>query len=252
MSDERRLPEPLQERAALGELPGAAPLDPETAARLAEDDAAFLAAHPPEVVVPAIRRRLEATRARRLPRAVWLVPVAAAAALALWIGRDPAPALAPVEEGVRFKGDARLVVHRRGPAGDAEPLAPGAVARAGDRLQLAYVAAGAAHGAVVSIDGRGGVTLHFPLTPDGATALAPDGPTALPRSYELDDAPEFERFVLVTSDGAPVPVAAVLAAARALAGTPDAATAPLSLPADVNQTSFLVYKAAMSGPESLP
>ena len=63
----------------------------------------------------------------------------------------------------------------------------------------------------------------------------------LPQSYELDEAPGFERFVFVTAT-APIDASLAVAAARAVAAGPDAATAPLALPAGWAQRSFLVKK----------
>jgi hypothetical protein len=68
---------------------------------------------------------------------------------------------------------------------------------------------------VFSVDGRGSVVLHYPSNASDSTALSPGGAHALPFSYELDDAPGFERFFLVWSDN-PIPVDAVLAAAKNL------------------------------------
>ena len=70
----------------------------------------------------------------------------------------------------------------------------------------------------------------------------------LPSAYELDDAPGFERFVLVTATQ-PFPVAAALDAARALAGQrPSARTAPLPLPPAFHQTSVLLQKTSKGTP----
>jgi hypothetical protein len=235
-----RLPDPLLERLRLGELPPdaatRAAADPTVEARMAAldaDDAAFLEAHPPALVVPAIRRR--ATRERAARFAAFAVP--ALAALALWVVHRP-----PTDDGVRFKGAPMLMVYRQGPDGRAEQLPNGAHAGTGDLLQIAYAPDGAAYGAVVSLDGRGAVTLHSPPSADGSTALAA-GPVTLPHAYELDDAPGFERFVLVTSDR-PVPVPAVLEGARAVAGRSGAAEAPLPLPPGLAQRSFLLIKEA--------
>jgi hypothetical protein len=83
------------------------------------------------------------------------------------------------------------------------------VARFGDLLQLAYVSAGESHGMIFSIDGRGGVSLHFPRDEHGSTALARHQKSALPEAIELDDAPGFERFFFLTSDF-PIDVAKLL------------------------------------------
>ena len=62
-------------------------------------------------------------------------------------------------------------------------------------------------------------------------------------SYELDDAPAFERFFFATS-AAPFPVTEVVAAANELAGSRNARERELSLPAGVDQTSMLIAKEA--------
>jgi hypothetical protein len=62
---------------------------------------------------------------------------------------------------------------------------------------------------VLSIDGRGAVTWHLPPEYPGPAARLGSGvETTLPWSFELDDAPGFERFVMIvasfvlTKDGA--------------------------------------------------
>ena len=95
---------------------------------------------------------------------------------------------------------------------------------------------------VVSLDGRGAVTLHHPATLNGSTALTPGDAVTLDHAYELDDAPGFERFLFVTSD-APLDVATVLEAAHVLARQPsEARTRPLPLPETLVQTSFTLEK----------
>lgn len=88
--------------------------------------------------------------------------------------------------------------------------------------------------------------LHHPARLDGSTTLQRDGAVALPQSYELDAAPAFERFVLVSADdpNAAIDPTQVMAAARALAALPTAASDPLALPAGWRQSSFLVRKVA--------
>jgi len=92
---------------------------------------------------------------------------------------------------------------------------------------------------IVSIDGRGAVTLHFPADAGASTALEP-GAHNVPDGFQLDDAPSFERFFLVTSD-APIDVKTVVAAAEALA-LRGGSTGPLALPAGLKQTSSIVHK----------
>lgn len=135
----------------------------------------------------------------------------------------------------------QLLVYRK--AGDlAELVGDGTEARAGALLQLAYVAASERYGTILSIDGGGGVTRHFPADERGSTLLSLNKRVLLPSALELDDAPGFERFFLVTS-AAPVDVGAVLAKAAELAEDPDAAKrADLDLPAGLKQTSVLILK----------
>ena len=54
-----------------------------------------------------------------------------------------------------------LIIHRKG--NNIEVLEKGSRAQAGDLLQLAYAAAGEAHGVICSIDGNSTVTLHLCL-----------------------------------------------------------------------------------------
>jgi len=251
MSD--RIPDWLLERLAADDLPAAEGealrrrlvADPEGRARLEAlraSNEAILAAHPPARVAAAIRQRADGERPAR--RFLPLALVAPALALAAVVAVQGTGIRAPHEaqqDGIRLKGaQPKLVVHRQ--AGDgAEQLADGAEARARDLLQLSYQAAGAAYGVVLSVDGNGNVILHLP---DGGLTAAPletSGAVPLPQAYELDDAPAFERFFLVTG-AAPFPVESALEAARRLARGGDAAHAPLPLPGALHQSSFLLKK----------
>ncbi|HKE14443.1 MAG TPA: hypothetical protein VKB80_06250 [Kofleriaceae bacterium] len=234
-------------RAALDE-------SPEERARLAElerSNAEILAALPPAVVAAEVARRAEAARgfswlmawsgARRprghLGRRAFALSsslaVAGAVLVAVAVGRQVGSPDQPstgagagrrpsgAEGTTRVKGpalDPKLSLHRR--LGEkSEELADGALAFAGDRIQIAYQPADRTHGVILSIDGRGVVNLHFPAREDGSTRLERGGKFLLGHSYELDDAPAFERFVFVTSDR-PIDVAAVRARAEGLARDP--------------------------------
>jgi hypothetical protein len=83
--------------------------------------------------------------------------------------------------------------------GKAEVLKPGSTVRAFDSLQIAYLAAGRAYGMIVSLDGRGRLTLHYPDSFNAEPVLDQGAPTVLGFAYQLDDAPRFERFFFVTS-----------------------------------------------------
>lgn len=68
-----------------------------------------------------------------------------------------------------------------------------------DLIQLTYNAAGNRYGVIFSIDGRGVITLHYPKDKNSTPLIDPNGSHALPFSYELDDAPGFERFFFISS-----------------------------------------------------
>jgi len=102
----------------------------------------------------------------------------------------------PIE---RIKGDSRLFIHLKTDDGSRE-LADGDQVQAGDRLQLSYMAADALYGVILSVDGKGSVTVHFPKNPNGSAKLSSNGVQSLDFSYELDEAPLFERFYFVTGE----------------------------------------------------
>lgn len=253
-----RTPDYLVERLHAGDLP------PDEAARvrgrlegeggegrleaLAREDALLRETHPPGPALREIRRRASRVApaprpARRRP--MMLVPVAAAVAVAAaLVLRVPSGPLAPRSaiEDTRLKGlTPRLEVHRSHEGAEPEELREGAVTRESDLLQLSYVAAGRQYGAVVSLDGRGTVTLHWPEEGGPAARLAQAGAVPLPHAYLLDDAPGFERFFLVTG-GEPFDSATVVEAARRLAAAGRAREDPLPLPAGLDQHALLLVK----------
>lgn len=264
MSD--RIPDLTVERLALGELDEAEAkrvrmqLQAAGDTRLEEierSNSAVLEAYPPTTVAAAVRRRVKPSARTSSPAMRWAMGIGAAAvaAVVLWWVARPDPAIVapppdrelvaradPPPDTVRVKGEARVVVHRRTPGGS-RPLTPDDEVTAGDELRVAYQAAGRRHGVIVSIDGADAVTLHWPASEGADTALADGGPVWLDHSYALDDAPGFERFILVTSDGElPLDVATVMSAARALAARPDAADGELNLDASLQQHSLLLRK----------
>ena len=256
----------LIERLAQGELDGKeaaavrARLEAEgrspddVIAALVLADRETLATLPPASVAAEVRRRA-APPARRRPvvaRATFAgVTFATAGALAVVLAARhlPAPPAStlPVSEPTTIKGTvpsagARLYVYRHASAGD-ERLADGERAAPGDLLQLAYTTTAEGFGVLLSIDGAGAVTQHWPEP--GKTRAAPlrvGGEVRLPSAYELDNAPAFERFFLVRAD-ASFDVAPIVEAARALATrAPVARRAPLPLPARFNQVSLALEK----------
>ena len=214
-----RVPAWLLERLAAGELPARqadelrAALhqrgEDERLAGLAAANAEILAALPAEAVVAEIERRAAVARQRAVSRrarprfALSLAATCAAGLVVFLIVRDngggvPPPAGEVAPEVIGIKGDP-LEIHRK-TKGGSELVRDQAVVRRGDTLQLGYRAVGKRFGVIASVDARGTVTLHLPESPGPAVALERNGTRSLPHSFELDDAPGFERFVFVRSD----------------------------------------------------
>lgn len=268
MSEQKReVPALLVEQLALGELEAATAervrreIDGGALERIEASNAEILAQHPPARVSAEIRRRLDRESPQRKPSRAWIpwmvAPVMAAAAVLVWVvvqDEDDATVAVVAEpekiderEQTRLKGDVEphLVIDRRTPGGH-ERLAPNQVVASGDLLQVSYVPAGRRHGVIVSLDGAGAVTLHHPENPGASPMLSEGAEVPLAHSYELDDAPGFERFVFVTRDGEPPTVDAVVRAAEKLARDPTkAGIAPLELAgAGWRQSSLLLRKAS--------
>lgn len=142
----------------------------------------------------------------------------------------------------RIKGEpASLILYRKSDAGS-ESLSDGTRARQGDLIRVAYRSVNLCFGVIVSIDGRGTVTRHLPGQGEGAATIQPGDAVPLDTAYELDDAPKWERFYLVTGERA-FEVKVVMDAARraaAVAGNEPPETLPL--PPELRQTSFLLRK----------
>lgn len=146
-------------------------------------------------------------------------------------------------ERILLKGAPVLMVDRVSD-GRPERLATEATVSAGDQLQVKYNAKGAQQGVVVSIDGAGVATLHFPATETSDARLAHGGPIHLPESYEIDDAPGFERVFFVTVDVTEpkLDAARVMDAAHTLASGGNARDGELTLPEGWRQQSILLVK----------
>jgi len=221
MNAKMPVPQLLLEQLALGVLSeeertqvcatlAEAGFDPEDVIEdlLSQNDA-ILNDLPPAHFADTVRRRQrkEVEGPQRFAR-LKLASVPIAATLLLGIaylvfpfGSPPSPFNPDLDDTVRFKCSApRLSVYHQSDTGLATPLNHGDIAYSGDVLQLTTLACQAHHGVVFSIDGRGALTLHFPAVPNAATDLPTDGEVALPHGYALDDAPDFERFVFLTSD----------------------------------------------------
>ena len=250
-----RIPDVIIERVHLGEATSAQKArvmaDSDARARLEALDAqnsAFFEAHPAREMVGDIGRRVHVARTRDAVQrrrrrlalgASLLVPLAAAVLVSTQLDPSTLGPSQPTIGDERPKGGPKLHVYRKGRTGSRH-IAKGTVLRERDVLQLAYQASDAKYGVVLSIDGRGAVTMHWP--DDRNTRLYDEGRYTLPHAYKLDDAPDFERFLFVTSPNTPIDVDAVLSAAEQVAGQSDAQTRPLNLPRGLDQQDFTILK----------
>jgi hypothetical protein len=246
---EPRLPDIVLERYRLNELPPAEydrlsdRLRRDEALRLRlesldQSDMEIRRDYQPEVFILRMQERL-AARPVRGPFPAWALPavlVAASLILAVVL-----PRMGPRDgDGDRIKGLLPgLAVYRKTDTGS-ETLADGAIAHRGDVIRLGYRAAGKPYGVILSIDGRGAVTLHLPPNGEQAASLQGEPTVLLDQAYELDDAPRWERFYFVTGETS-FPVQPVMDAARRAASNPRPQPA-LDLPRGLEQSIFLLQK----------
>lgn len=136
------------------------------------------------------------------------IPSAAiAASLLLFIFFDPFYTVSPVKkitdqvEVTRIKGDETKIYLYRKNKSDIEILSDKSKAWTNDLLQIGYFTAKECYGIIVSVDGRGTVTLHYPKPGKNYVMMTAGKNVLLDSAYELDDAPAFEKFFLITGDG---------------------------------------------------
>ena len=147
-----------------------------------------------------------------------------------------------LSDAIRLKGlDPSINIYRQ-VGSEATRLAPDERVGENDLLQIAYNAAGKGFGAILSIDGRGIVTLHYPYEASDLPELDTEGEIALQYSYRLDDAPGFERFFFLTSDRL-FDIALIIDAAEFLAETEERGRqGELTLPDTIEQFSLVLSK----------
>lgn len=202
------------ERFVLGELPGeelqaieeAIARDASLARRvdeLRESNREILASYDRATVGAAIRGRAITSSASPWSRRMALPAAAVVSLFAVLAALPSLRSLTPATESIeqtQIKGAvSSLHVFRKTPTGS-EALASGSAVAEGDIIRLGYKTAGLRYGVIVSIDGRSHITRHWPATGTMASSLQADGVVLLDQAFELDDAPRFERFYLVTSD----------------------------------------------------
>jgi hypothetical protein len=215
----------------------------------------ILGQYPTESMVPQILRRYEekterkkaekATKPFALKRLLYAAPVLAAALIIIFVvvqnnGTVPSDTRIKGLENIDMTKTQIIIYRKRG--NDAEILKDGDLAKAGDLLQIAYVPAGKTYGAILSVDGKSVVTLHYPENMNSSTILKQEKTVLLSSAYELDDAPEFERFFFITAI-TEIDVQEILKQAQVLAESPDAAKKEISaLPETYSQFSILLRK----------
>lgn len=111
----------------------------------------------------------------------------------------------------------------------------------GDIIQIGYESMGQKYGVIFSIDGRGCVTLHYPYKVSGDHSLKSQNEHFLNNSYELDDAPDFERFFFVYSNNK-IKVSSIIDAAKRMAKSDTAKNGSIVLPSGIKQMSLILKK----------
>lgn len=138
-------------------------------------------------------------------------------------------------------GSPTLQIFRKTTQG-VEELRNGAAARPHDIIQVKYRAGGHRHGAILSVDGRSSVTVHLPEAGSMSAELIPGRADTLGYAYELDDAPNWERFYFVTSD-TPFNLEPLIQAAR----RQSAEAGPLAIAGQLTQNVFELRKVVPDG-----
>lgn len=104
----------------------------------------------------------------------------------------------PSDNGIRTKGvSPGLAIYDVGNQDQSRLLKSDAFITQGTTLQVSITNAQDVYAWVISIDGRGSLTSHFPR--DGESSLISSAKFRLNASYTLDDAPIHETFILVTA-----------------------------------------------------
>jgi hypothetical protein len=254
------------ERYLLGELP---PSRIEEITQLAQENpeikkeidhlkqshAEILRQHPAEIMLPEILKRYAENRQQAqirekaspitVKRLLYAAPALVSALILIFIvlfnnGTTPDSTRIKGEESIDFT-KTQIIIYRKS-GKEIELLQNGDQAEAGDLLQLAYIPAGKTYGVIFSIDGSGIVTLHHPESKDNSSILKQEKKNLLLSSYELDNAPDFERFFFITAMEE-IEVQSIMNKAEELALSPASAeTENLELAESYSQFSILLKK----------
>ncbi|MBN2344054.1 MAG: hypothetical protein JXX29_23260 [Deltaproteobacteria bacterium] len=228
MTESKQTPDLLVEKLAAGQLSTAE----ETAVRqrleaedglsrlddIAQSNQDILNDYPVRQMAASIRERYAASTPQKSVafKLFWtLAPVsavAAAAAVVFMLAPSPVPSdpsettsVGSVDpnysdDSIRIKsGDPFLRIFKKNKTDEIEVKSGDKLAE-GDVLQLKMITNHARSMVVCSVDGNGAVTLHYPERPAATTRVTELKSISLPYGYELDDAPDFERFFIVWTE----------------------------------------------------
>ncbi len=199
---------------------------------LEQSNEGILQQYKPEVLTPKIERRIAREKAHQkketkpfaVRRVLYAIPAISAALVIFFLmlngpDRDLSFSLS---DGTRIKGTQDidrskpyLLIYRK-KAKDVDLLKDGDNAKAGDLLQIAYGSANENYGVILSYDGNGTVTLHYPENSADSALLGDQKIVLLSLAYELDEAPDYERFFFVTSKSE-IDIRSILDTAKVLA-----------------------------------
>ncbi|MDR2584110.1 MAG: hypothetical protein LBC75_11565 [Fibromonadaceae bacterium] len=142
--------------------------------------------------------------AEQAPRFKWQIPLSACAALLICVTTFLAVSsnrnIVMNEEGTRVKGIKTDLEIWRKTGDSAEKLTNYSEAKAGDLLQMRYIAEKKCYGAILSIDGNDTLTIHLSGKNGKAAELEAGKIVSLEKGYELDNAPKYETFYLFTAE----------------------------------------------------
>ncbi len=95
--------------------------------------------------------------------------------------------------------NSRLMIYRKN-NDDVDLLTKGSLLKASDLIQLAYFSRKDSYGVIFSVDSKGLISLHYPISEKNSSKLIIRKKTFLSRAFELDDTPGFEKFYFISSN----------------------------------------------------
>lgn len=177
--------------------------------RLRQSDSEIFEKYSVSDMKAAVQKKIDNRKKRviQFPKAVWMAAAAIFAfAVILPVTMNTTKSAASAgSASVRVKGGVtnrkQALSLYRYDDGNVQKLSDGDYADEGDVIQIAYNAGNNKYGVIFSVDGNGNITRHFPENSWNAQQLK-GGAEEIPLdfSYQLDSAPEYECFIMVTSE----------------------------------------------------